>query len=94
MNKNDFPHHYPHCHQAYREDGGWSIDAEELDTKETLARFPDGITLNMAEEDWQFAAYFAIHSIEGEHLGFLKGLPSNQMRKRRADEENARKGSG
>ena len=82
---------YPHCHRAYREeDGAWSIDAEELATLETLASFPEDITLNMAEEDWQFAAYFAIHSSDGEHLGFLKTLPSNQMRKRRVDEENGR----
>jgi hypothetical protein len=93
MNKNDFSHSYPHCHRAYREDGVWSIDAEDLATRETLASFPDDITLNMAEEDWQFAAYFVIHSIDGAHLGFLKGLPSNQTRKRRLDEENARKAS-
>ena len=92
MNKSDIPHDYPHCHRAYREDdGAWSIDAEELATKETLASFPDDITLAMAEEDWQFAAYIAIHSTDGEHLGFLKGLPSNQTRKRRTDEENTRK---
>src|SRR5688572_29814993 len=93
MNKTDFPHDYPHCHRAYREDGAWSIDAEELATKETLASFPDDITLKMTEEDWQFAAYIAIHSADGEHLGFLKALPSNQMRKRRVDEENERKAS-
>lgn len=90
MNKTDFSHDYPHCHRAYREDGAWSIDAEELDTMKTLASFPDDITLSMAEEDWQFAAYIAIHSSDGEHLGFLKALPSNQMRKRRVDEENRR----
>lgn len=91
MNKAAFPHDYPHCHRAYRAEGVWSIDAEELDTKETLASFPDDVALKLVEEDWQFAAYVAIHSADGEHLGFLKGLPSNQTRKRRVDEENARK---
>jgi hypothetical protein len=90
VNKTDFSHDYPHCHRAYRENGAWSIDAEELDTMETLASFPEDIALSRTEEDWQFAAYFAIHSSDGEHLGFLKALPSNQMRKRRADEESRR----
>ena len=93
MHKKDVAHEYPHCHRAYRENGAWSLDAEQLATNEALASFPEDITLKIAEEDWQFAAYFAIHSPAGEHLGFLKGLPSNQKRKQRVDEENARNAS-